>query len=67
LSPLDGDAALRARAARVVPGGMWGHLDTRRLPAGYPQFFTQAEGGHIWGNCSTPTPQALSGEVHRPA
>jgi len=48
LSPLDGDAALRARAARVVPGGMWGHLDTRRLPAGYPQFFTRAEGGHIW-------------------
>jgi glutamate-1-semialdehyde 2,1-aminomutase len=27
---------------------MWGHLDTRRLPAGYPQFFTRAEGGHIW-------------------
>jgi glutamate-1-semialdehyde 2,1-aminomutase len=45
---MDGDAALRARAARVVPGGMWGHLDTRRLPAGYPQFFTRAEGGHIW-------------------
>ncbi len=38
------DAALRARAARVIPGGMYGHLNTNRLPAGYPQFFTRAEG-----------------------
>lgn len=41
------DAALRARAARVVPGGMWGHLDAARLPAGYPQFFASGEGGRV--------------------
>ena len=32
------DAMLRARAARVVPGGMWGHLNAARLPEGYPWF-----------------------------
>ncbi|MCW8084201.1 aminotransferase class III-fold pyridoxal phosphate-dependent enzyme [Sabulicella glaciei] len=42
------DAALRARAARVVPGGMWGHLHAGRMPPGYPQFFTRGEGGHVW-------------------
>ena len=47
-APPGGDAALRARAARVVPAGMWGHLDVRRLPAGYPQFFSRAQGGYIW-------------------
>lgn len=42
------DAALRARAARVIPGGMWGHLDAKKLPEGYPQFFARGEGGHVW-------------------
>ncbi|MBY0335705.1 MAG: aminotransferase class III-fold pyridoxal phosphate-dependent enzyme [Acetobacteraceae bacterium] len=42
------DAALRARAARVIPGGMWGHLNAARLPEGYPQFFARGEGGHVW-------------------
>ena len=28
------DAALRERAQRVVPGGMWGHLNAARLPEG---------------------------------
>ena len=41
------DATLRARAQRVVPGGMWGHLNAARLPEGYPQFFASAEGCHI--------------------
>ena len=41
------DATLRARAQRVVPGGMWGHLNAARLPDGYPQFFASAEGCHI--------------------
>src|ERR1700710_1456164 len=41
------DAALRARAQRVVPGGMWGHLNAARLPEGYPQFFASAEGCRI--------------------
>jgi len=44
-SPSHGaDAALRARARRVIPGGMWGHLDVTRLPEGYPQYFVSAEG-----------------------
>ena len=42
------DAALRARAARVIPGGMWGHLNAARLPDDYPQFFARAEGGRVW-------------------
>ena len=42
------DAALRARAARVVPGGMWGHMHAARMPEGYPQFFARAEAGHVW-------------------
>ena len=29
------DAMLRARAYRVVPGGMWGHLNAARLPEGF--------------------------------
>ena len=44
----DQDALLRQRAARVIPGGMWGHLNAARLPAGYPQFFTRGQGGHVW-------------------
>lgn len=38
------DAALRGRARRVVPGGLWGHLNAANLPEGYPQFFAAAEG-----------------------
>ena len=41
------DAMLRARAQRVVPGGMWGHLNAARLPEGYPQFFASAEGCRV--------------------
>ena len=38
------DTSLRRRAERVIPGGLWGHLDAARLPDGYPQFFTRAQG-----------------------
>jgi glutamate-1-semialdehyde 2,1-aminomutase len=38
---------LRARARRVVPGGMWGHLNAARLPEGYPQFFASADGCRV--------------------
>ena len=38
---------LRSRAQRVVPGGMWGHLNAARLPEGYPQFFASAEGCRV--------------------
>ncbi len=42
------DTALRARARRVIPGGMWGHLNAANLPEGYPQFFQRAEGCRLW-------------------
>jgi glutamate-1-semialdehyde 2,1-aminomutase len=43
----DIDGALRARALRVVPGGMWGHQNAAGLPEGYPQFFASADGCRI--------------------
>ncbi|MDB5819056.1 MAG: fumI [Rhizobacter sp.] len=42
------DAALRHRAAKVVPGGMTGHLNAAMLPTGYPQFFERGEGCRLW-------------------
>ena len=42
------DQKLRARARRVIPGGMYGHMRADGLPAGYPQFFARGEGCHIW-------------------
>jgi glutamate-1-semialdehyde 2,1-aminomutase len=42
------DAALRSRASRVVPGGMWGHQNVARWSDAYPQFFARAEGCRIW-------------------
>lgn len=46
--PNSRDAALVARAARVIPNGMWGHMATRSIAAGYPQFFARAEGCRVW-------------------
>jgi len=45
---MDRDAELRARAARVIPGGMYGHQSVRTLPANYPQFWQRAEGAHLY-------------------
>ena len=43
------DDALRQRAARVIPNGMYGHMAIGpRMPAGYPQFFSRAEGARLW-------------------
>ncbi len=43
------DKALRARAERVIPGGMYGHQSVSyRMPKNYPQFFTRAEGCRLW-------------------
>jgi glutamate-1-semialdehyde 2,1-aminomutase len=42
------DTALRARARRVIPGGLWGHQNAAALPEGYPQFFERAEGCRLW-------------------
>jgi glutamate-1-semialdehyde 2,1-aminomutase len=47
-SRLANDAALRVRAQRVIPGGMWGHQNAARLPDGYPQYFSRAEGCRLW-------------------
>lgn len=42
------DARWRERAARVVPGGMYGHMATGKLPPGYPQFYARSEGVRVW-------------------
>lgn len=42
------DEALKARAAKVLPASAFGHMGTRLLPAGFPQFFTRGEGAYIW-------------------
>jgi len=42
------DRALRDRAARVIPGGMYGHQNAASLPEIYPQYFTRAEGCRLW-------------------
>lgn len=42
------DHTLRRRAQKVIPGGMWGHQHVDRLPKGYPQFFSRAEGCRLW-------------------
>ncbi|MBZ5607708.1 MAG: aminotransferase class III-fold pyridoxal phosphate-dependent enzyme [Acidobacteriia bacterium] len=39
---------LRDRAAKVIPGGMYGHQSTAILPDVYPQFFRRAEGTRLW-------------------
>ena len=38
------DQQLRARAQRVVPGGMYGHMRAEGLPPDYPQFFDRGQG-----------------------
>ncbi|MDB5450513.1 MAG: hemL [Phenylobacterium sp.] len=42
------DAELRERAAKVIPGGMYGHQSTGLLPDDYPQFFSRAKGARLW-------------------
>ncbi|WP_293899782.1 aminotransferase class III-fold pyridoxal phosphate-dependent enzyme [Phenylobacterium sp.] len=42
------DRDLRERAARVIPGGMYGHQSVGLLPDDYPQFFERGDGAHIW-------------------
>lgn len=43
-APAPIDRGLRERARRVIPGGLWGHLNAANLPEGYPQYFIAAEG-----------------------
>jgi glutamate-1-semialdehyde 2,1-aminomutase len=47
ISRNDADLALRARAEKVIPGGLWGHMNAALLPEGYPQYFVAGEGCRI--------------------
>ena len=47
LSNTSHDQSLRDRAARVIPGGMWGHQRAASLPTGYPQFFASGSGARV--------------------
>lgn len=44
------DHSVRARAAAVVPGGMYGHMtaNAQTLPSSYPQFYEGGLGAHTW-------------------
>lgn len=42
------DNALLARASKVVPNGVWGHMATRAIGPGYPQFFAKSDGCRVW-------------------
>lgn len=42
------DKALLERARKVVPGGVYGHQSTGRLPDEFPQFFTRGRGSRVW-------------------
>jgi glutamate-1-semialdehyde 2,1-aminomutase len=42
------DAALRDRARRVIPGGMYGHQSAATWPAPFPQFLERGRGCRIW-------------------
>jgi len=45
---LTADAGLRARARKVIPGGVYGHQNVAPLPRGYPQFMSRGLGAHVW-------------------
>lgn len=45
---LPNDEDLRRRARRVIPNGMWGHMNVARIPAAYPQYFARAKGCRLW-------------------
>jgi glutamate-1-semialdehyde 2,1-aminomutase len=42
------DLDYRERARRVIPNGMYGHLNTSRFAADYPQFLARGEGARVW-------------------
>jgi glutamate-1-semialdehyde 2,1-aminomutase len=42
------DRALSGRAAAVIPGGMYGHLNRANFPLNYPQFFARGKGTRVW-------------------
>lgn len=46
--PNSRDTALIDRARQVIPNGMWGHMATRSIGPGYPQFFAKSDGCRVW-------------------
>ncbi len=42
------DGGLRQRASKVVPGGMYGHLNAAIFTPAYPQFFERGDGCRQW-------------------
>ena len=44
------DRELRNRAAKVIPGGMYGHMlaSAKTMPPAFPQFWTRGEGAFAW-------------------
>jgi glutamate-1-semialdehyde 2,1-aminomutase len=46
--PRAADAALRRRAAAVIPGGMYGHQSAGPLPPEYPQFMRAGLGARVF-------------------
>jgi glutamate-1-semialdehyde 2,1-aminomutase len=42
------DSALRDRANKVMPGGVYGHQSVRLMPDEFPQFFSHAKGARLW-------------------
>lgn len=42
------DSELLERANKVVPNGVWGHMATRAIGPGYPQFFAKSDGCRVW-------------------
>src|SRR5262249_18259281 len=43
------DVALRERARRGIPGGMYGHQNAANWPPAFPQFLERGPGSRIWG------------------
>jgi glutamate-1-semialdehyde 2,1-aminomutase len=41
------DDALRARARRVIPNGMYGHMNVNAMPASFPQFYESGSGARL--------------------
>jgi glutamate-1-semialdehyde 2,1-aminomutase len=42
------ELALRERAGRVIPGGMYGHMSVSAFSTAHPQFVVSGEGARVW-------------------
>ncbi len=46
--PLRAHRELEERARRAFPDGIYGHVNARDLPPGYPQYFARGDGAWLW-------------------